>query len=426
MLFDLPVIVAIFMSLGLILVLDKFIRNLSLSILAGTFFLAFLSERSLKEFISIPLEKITDKENLMLYFLVWLMIFLSNQIKENNIMGNMTQGLKSRFSGKTLIASVPIIMGLIPMPGGALFSAPLVEACDVSGSLDNDSKAKINYWFRHVWEFWFPLFAAVIMAMQITHLKMWQMALVNLPLSICTVIGGWYFILRKLDMPSAKPEKSDRKPPLFRYLSPIAIIIIGSFILSFLFPALNSFSKFMSLILSLIASITVCQLWKPLGAAVWKKMLLAKNGRNMVFIVAIITVYSGFISVPLEDGRLIIDIMKQELSSVGIPGIILFAVLPFISGLATGIALGFVGTSFPITYSLLGTSPDLKWVLIMVVLGYGFGLIGTLLSPVHVCNVVTHKYFNTNLFKNTLSLIKPCGFVAAGAVITAAAVYFMM
>ena len=63
MLFDLPVIVAIFMSLGLILVLDKFVRNLSLSILAGTFFLAFLSERSLKEFISIPLEKITDKEN---------------------------------------------------------------------------------------------------------------------------------------------------------------------------------------------------------------------------------------------------------------------------------------------------------------------------------------------------------------------------
>lgn len=426
MLFDIPVIAAIFMSLGLILVLDKFIRNLSLSILAGTFFLAFLSERSLKEFISIPLEKITDKENLMLYFLVWLMIFLSNLIKENNIMGCMTKGLQARFSGKVLIALVPSILGFIPMPGGALFSAPLVDACDTEHSLSGDVKAKINYWFRHVWEFWFPLFAGVIMALQITGLKMWQMALVNLPLSIFALAAGWLFILKDIEIPSSKECSSEKKPPVFRYLSPIIIIIAGSFILSALFPALGEISKFLSLIISLFVSITVCQIWKPVGKAVWNSLFTAKNGWNMVLIVAIITVYSGFISKPLADGRLIIDIMKQELSSVGIPGIILFAVLPFISGLATGIALGFVGTSFPITYSLLGASPDLKWVLIMVVLGYGFGLIGTLLSPVHVCNVVTHKYFNTNLFKNTLSLIKPCGFVSAGAVITAAAVYFMM
>lgn len=422
MLFDIPVIAAIFISLGLILIVDKFIKNLGISILAGTFFLAFLSKRTPIEVFSIIISEITDSENLMLFFLIYLMIFLSNLIKENNIMGYMTRGLKARFSGKVLIAIVPSILGFIPMPGGALFSAPLVDACDTGHQLSADDKAKINYWFRHVWEFWFPLFAGVIMALQITGLRMWQMALVNLPLSLFALAAGYIFILRGIETPTSAECRSGKKPPVFRYLSPIIIIIAGSFILSALIPALGEISKFLSLIISLLISITVCQLWKPVSRPVWNRLFTAKNGWNMVLIVAIITVYSGFVSEPLADGRLIIEIMKQELAGLGIPGVLLFAVLPFISGIATGIALGFVGTSFPITYSLLGASPDLKWVLIMVVLGYGFGLIGTLLSPVHVCNVVTHRYFNTNLFKNTLYLIKPCAFVAAGTVLTAAAV----
>ena len=94
--------------------------------------------------------------------------------------------------------------------------------------------------------------------------------------------------------------------------------------------------------------------------------------------------------------------------------------------MATGIALGFVGTSFPIIFSLLGPDPSLKNILIMVIIGYGFGQIGQLISPVHVCNVVTNRYFNTNLFKNTLFIAKPCLFIAAGSIITSAAVWLLM
>ncbi|MBR4159437.1 MAG: DUF401 family protein, partial [Spirochaetia bacterium] len=119
-------------------------------------------------------------------------------------------------------------------------------------------------------------------------------------------------------------------------------------------------------------------------------------------------------------------IMRQELSETGIPTILLIAILPLVSGIATGIALGFVGTSFPIIFSLLGPDPTLKSILIMIIIGYGFGQIGQLLSPVHVCNVVTNRFFNTNLFKNTFFIAKPCLFIAAGAILSASVVYWIM
>ncbi|MBQ3712910.1 MAG: DUF401 family protein [Spirochaetia bacterium] len=425
MLWNIPVIAVIFISLGAILIADRFIKNLAVSILAGSFLLSMLSNRTLLETFKIAVQRVWNFDSCMLFLLIFLMITMSNQIKENNIMGFMTEGLKGRFSGKTLLVSVAALIGLIPMPGGALFSAPLVDACDTAHKLDSDTKTRINYWFRHMWEYWFPLYAGVIMALQITGLEFYQMFLANVFMTFVHIFAGYVCILKGLEIPGTPPE-SGAKKPVWRYLLPIIIIIGGSFLLSGLCPALKKASKYLPLILSILAAIITSQIWKPLSAGTWKRLLLAKNSWRMVLIVVVITIYSGFIGSPLSDGSHIMDIMRQELSQSGIPPLLLFAILPLVSGIATGIALGFVGTSFPIIFSLLGPDPSLKSILIMVIIGYAFGQIGQLLSPVHVCNVVTNRFFGTNLFKNTFFIAKPCLFIAAGAVLSATVVWWTM
>lgn len=425
MLWNIPVIAVIFISLGAILIADRFIKNLAVSILAGSFLLSVLSRRSIMETLKIAALRIWNFDSCMLFVLIFLMITMSNQIKENNIMGFMTEGLKERFSGKILLVSVAALIGLIPMPGGALFSAPLVEACDTEHRLSSDIKTRINYWFRHMWEYWFPLYAGVIMALQITGLEFYQMFLANFSMTLIHIFAGYVCILKGLDLPSTPPENGVKKP-VWRYLLPIIIIIGGSFILSGLLPALKQTSKYLPLILSILAAIITSQVWKPLDRSTWKRLLSAKNTWQMVLVVMVITIYSGFIGQPLADGSYIMDIMRQELSQTGIPTILLIAILPLVSGIATGIALGFVGTSFPIIFSLLGPDPPLKSILIMVIIGYSFGQIGQLLSPVHVCNVVTNRFFSTNLFKNTFFIAKPCLFIVAGAILSATAVYWIM
>jgi len=51
------------------------------------------------------------------------------------------------------------------------------------------------------------------------------------------------------------------------------------------------------------------------------------------------------------------------------------------------------------------------------VLAYGFGFMGELLSPVHVCLVFTAEYFQTRLLRSLVSLIPPALLVLAGVTV---------
>jgi hypothetical protein len=67
--------------------------------------------------------------------------------------------------------------------------------------------------------------------------------------------------------------------------------------------------------------------------------------------------------------------------------------LPFFSGLTTGIAVGMVSASFPVVIPLLAPEEKAAGVLT----AFAFGYVGMMLSPIHVCYVVTAEYFHARL-----------------------------
>jgi len=93
--------------------------------------------------------------------------------------------------------------------------------------------------------------------------------------------------------------------------------------------------------------------------------------------------------------------------------------IPFVSGLATGLAVGFVGASFPIVFSLLGESPSTGAVLSMTVLAYSFGYMGMILSPVHICLIVSNRHFRTQVQHSIGGLLKPALSVLLGVMLYA-------
>ncbi len=72
---------------------------------------------------------------------------------------------------KTLFAGLPALIGMLPMPGGAIFSAPLVDSVDDNDELFSSEKAAVNYWFRHIWEYWWPMYPGVILAVKYSGLS---------------------------------------------------------------------------------------------------------------------------------------------------------------------------------------------------------------------------------------------------------------
>ena len=81
-------------------------------------------------------------------------------------------------------------------------------------------------------------------------------------------------------------------------------------------------------------------------------------------------------------------------------------VMSFISGFITGIAMGFVGASFPLIIPLFhsGSIPDY---MAYTVLAYSFGYMGMMLSPVHLCLLVTKDFYQASLIKSYRHLILP-------------------
>lgn len=419
-----PVIIKILISLTVILAADRLIKNLALSMAIGTLVLALWSGHAPLSVLSITIDTMLTPDYIILLIMLFLLIWLSSQMKETMMMDDLVKGLQMRLTGKSLLAVVPAIIGLIPMPGGALFSAPLVDDCDTDKSMDPYLKTKINYWFRHMWEYWLPLYAGVILALQITGLEIWQIAIVNFPLTIFSAAGGYIFLLRKVK--SNGQALTGKKPPVLIYLLPIILIVVLYTVIGLTLPGLKEKSKYLPMGISIFLTIVYIQFYRPLTAKKWVKIIFSKSILDMVVVVAVISIYGAFIRAQLPDGRFLMDIMRDELTASGISPVLLIILLPFISGFATGIAVGFVGASFPIIISILGQEPLLKDLLSAVVLAYASGHIGQLLSPVHVCNIVSNKYFKTDLLKSTAQLIPLCLFVFAGAAFSISMIHLIL
>jgi len=83
------------------------------------------------------------------------------------------------------------------------------------------------------------------------------------------------------------------------------------------------------------------------------------------------------------------------------------AALPFLAGFVTGIALGFTGISFPLIVGLMSAEASTLTPWATLVLAYGFGYMGMMLSPVHLCLLVTKDHFGASLFA-VYRQIMPC------------------
>ena len=78
-----------------------------------------------------------------------------------------TQRWGGRHGRLMSLVAIPAAIGLVPMPGGALFSAPLVGKTVEETDHTPEWKAAVNYWFRHVMEYWWPLYPVVIVTLSI-------------------------------------------------------------------------------------------------------------------------------------------------------------------------------------------------------------------------------------------------------------------
>jgi hypothetical protein len=96
----------------------------------------------------------------------------------------------------------------------------------------------------------------------------------------------------------------------------------------------------------------------------------------------------------------------------GIPALPILFLLPFITGMLTGITVGFVGSSFPLVMSIAGSSS-----VSAISFAFAAGFLGVLLSPVHICLILTREYFKADIWGIYKLMIPGCIVIFVAAVV---------
>jgi len=379
-------------------------RNLGHIILLASLLLGLLFGLNPKEIGINFFQAIMEPVTIRLIGVIVLVFLLSSILRRIESLKDIVDSLQKLVKDYRLIlAFIPSFLGLLPMPAGAMFSAPMVKEIGDRAGLNPEEEIFVNYWFRHIWEFVWPLYPSIILLSALLGVEIREIILVQFPISLVALILGLIWEQRYLK----KGGVSDKR---------------GEFIL-------NSKKLFLSIwpILLVIFLVIVIKLDLLISLILVILSLLLLN-RSKIKIEVIIEIIKK--DIPLNTVVLIAGIMifKRILETTGvimvIPGffaelgihplVILFS-LPFLIGMLTGVTSAIVGIGFPVLLSFIVVQGEanLNYAMFAFVGGY----MGHLLSPMHLCLVVTSDYFKVDIGKIYKMLILPVIIIVLSALI---------
>jgi integral membrane protein (TIGR00529 family) len=414
-------LVKIFVAFGLILILNRVRVHLSLALIAGSLTLALWMGLGPLEFITSVFNSVSSLQTISLVLIVGLIMVMSRIMEESGHMARMVKSFALLSKDPRTVGTVmSALIGLLPMPGGALFSAPMVEASLSRIDATREQKTALNYWFRHIWEYWWPLYPGVILAVALLEVETWRFISIMAPMTLASLLGGFLFILRPMKISGEYYRGEVTWSGIKRFIwEMLPILIVIAFIMAFggslRILGLIGISLEIPSLISILPGLVAAILWvfrvNRTSLPGIRAAIINKNNLMMIFLIIAIMIFKGI----MQDSQAVIDI-RNELIEYRIPAILLILIMPFLSGFILGIAIGFVGASFPLIIPLFH-SPDLLDYLSLAALAYTFGYMGMMLSPVHLCLLVTKDYFKAGLLGSYRYIIIPALTVMLTAVV---------
>jgi integral membrane protein (TIGR00529 family) len=381
--------VALLASIAGILILIRLKVRPGLAIFAGslTISLLLLPLRSLPEHM---FHTLVDRETLTLLAVVASALALSRLMEVKGLLTSLAATME-RLGPRLAMHLVPATIGLVPMPAGALVSATALRDLGTRIGLTPERVTFINYWFRHIWEASLPVYPAVIATSVILSVQLSSVTLTLLPMTALVAALGTISSYRMLK-PKRRHAEEERTSKgsivrnLLRTSWPILLIV------GLVLVGLDAVIAF-PLTLALLA----CQ-----QRAKWPELKIAlKYGADVqiLFLLYAVMLFKATIEAAGAAYTLFSDMQH-----IGMPTSVLLVFFPFLIGFATGISMGFVGISLPllVPFMILGSQVNSY----ALILAYISGYVGVLLSPLHLCLILSTQYFKAS-FAKVYKLILP-------------------
>lgn len=323
----------------------------------------------------------TERATIELLAVVTLICILSYLLQKYGILDKMADSLEELFNNNRFsIMLMPMLIGVLFIPGGAVMSAPVVDSLGDKLEFSNVRKSAINLIFRHALFFVFPFSTTMVLASQITGLSPYAIIKYTFPMALMALASGYVFYIRDStagkEAMECRPDKNvlNRIGAVLWYTSPLWVGIL-----------INLISG-IPLYLALVPGVFIVYFMSQKGKKDFLRDMVGGIKWSMLYAVAGIMVLQGFIK---QMPALVKAI--NTLLETGMDVRILIVLSTAVLGLLTANNTAVTGMLLPLFLPLADGSHEKA---LLTSLIFVSGVIFYFISPLHLCQVFTAEYFN--------------------------------
>lgn len=346
----------------------------------------------LKGFGIIAIETVVSVSSITIFMSLFLINIMESIMRSSGAQSRLVQGIKGLLGNpKLAMGLLPAIIGFLPSLGGAKFSAPLVDEAAKEVVADAEHKASINYYYRHVWEYYLPLYPANLLAIEILGIHMSEFIMVMLPYTFFHIMAGLSLFIRIKRITDKKEfypnlDVSPYTKWVAEGLSPIIVILL--IVILFQVPMLLALSIIVVIMFMIykintgeISNIVIRAMSPRLFYMIFASIFL----RNVLVASGSVIKFSGF------------------LQSAGVSAVVITLVLPLAIGLITGVPTPGITIGLPLILAMISPGDVYRFGSLAVFANEA----GTLLSPLHMCLIMSVEHFSADFAKTYIRLLLP-------------------
>ncbi|WP_337948447.1 DUF401 family protein [Parasutterella sp.] len=385
------VFLVVIAAMILIVVLLRFKVLIGPAILSGGLLIWLFESRSFEKLWVAFTETLTMQRTWDLLLCLYFVMCLEVELRKSGSLHGMVVTLRNIFSSnKVTLAFMPAFLGLLPSLGGARFSAPIVQEASEGIAVDDEQKSAINLWFRHIFEFSNPLMPGVILACGIANVSIGDLIdQVGWVTILCFVLG-WIFLIVPLKITDPEKATNTQHDRAIDWKS--LILAFGPIVTSFLLIVAFDVQAALAMGLVVVAFIPLYFWFKrPISV----KSVFTESLDKKLFFNVVCILY--FIQLLTVIGTL--DEIVNVFNNSALPQAVIIACLSFIFGVMTGMGQGYIAIVMPIAALMAPGN------IVLVGIAMVYGMAGQMVTPTHLCILVTVEYFKSRLWKT----IGKCG-----------------
>lgn len=397
-------IVKLLVVIAVIIFLIRKKWNLGYIILLSSLLLGLLFGLNPKEIGINFVQAIMDPVTIRLIGIIVLVFLLSSILKRIESLKDIVDSLQKLVKDYRLIlAFIPSFLGLLPMPAGAMFSAPMVKEIGDRAGLNPEEETFVNYWFRHIWEFVWPLYPSIILLSALLGVEVREIIIAQLPIALIALMLGLIWEQRYLKREEASDKRGDfglNIKKLFFSTWPILLVIFLVIIIKI--------DLLISLILVILSLVLLNR--SKMKTEVIMEIIKKDIPLNTVVLIAGIMIFKRMLQ---ATGAIMV--IPGFFTELGVHPLVILFSIPFLIGMLTGITSAIVGIGFPVLLPFIVSQGEVN--LNYAMFAFVGGYMGHMLSPMHLCLVVTNDYFKADTGKIYKMLIPPLIIISLSALI---------